>query len=75
MHTPKLLNDLLSADLRSGPTAALQDPPFGDIRHNTLLSPGSTKHCIEVGQGHQFMLERLSVLESSLPPKPIRVVK
>ncbi|KAF5633106.1 uncharacterized protein FTJAE_7285 [Fusarium tjaetaba] len=74
-HTPKLLSDLLSADLRSAPTAAHQDPPFGDIRHNTLLSPVTTKRCIEVSQGRRFVLERLSILETSLPPKPIRVVK
>ncbi|KAF5696220.1 hypothetical protein FMUND_15753 [Fusarium mundagurra] len=74
-HTPRLLNDVLSADLRSAPNTALPDPLFADIHHNTRLSPGTTKRCIEVGQGRRFVLERLSLLESSLPPKPIRVVK
>jgi hypothetical protein len=68
-HTSTLLSDILSADLRSAP---LHDPRFQDIHHNTL---GATKRTIEIGQGRRFVLERLSILENSLPPKPIRVVK
>ncbi|EWZ43485.1 hypothetical protein FOZG_04583 [Fusarium oxysporum Fo47] len=60
---------LASADLRGAP---LHDPQFQDIHHNTL---GATKRSTEISQGRQFVLERLSILESSLPPKPIRVVK
>ncbi|EWZ81014.1 hypothetical protein FOWG_15014 [Fusarium oxysporum f. sp. lycopersici MN25] len=68
-HTSTLLSDILSADLRGAP---LHDPQFQDIHHNTL---GATKRSTEISQGRQFVLERLSILESSLPPKPIRVVK
>jgi hypothetical protein len=68
-HTSTFLSDILSADLRGAP---LHDPQFQDIHHNTL---GATKRSTEISQGRQFVLERLSILESSLPPKPIRVVK
>ncbi|EGU86512.1 hypothetical protein FOXB_02946 [Fusarium oxysporum f. sp. conglutinans Fo5176] len=71
-HTSTLLSDILSADLRSASTAPHHDPRYKDIHHNTL---GATKRSIEIGQGRRFVLERLSILESSLPPKPIQVVK
>ncbi|TVY80230.1 hypothetical protein Focb16_v008282 [Fusarium oxysporum f. sp. cubense] len=71
-HTSTLLSDILSADLRSASTAPHHDPRYKDIHHNTL---GATKRSIEIGQGRRFVLEHLSILESSLPPKPIQVIK
>ncbi|KAM0544998.1 hypothetical protein ACHAPJ_011579 [Fusarium lateritium] len=74
-HTLALLNDILSTDLRSAPTTTIHDSQYEELQRDASATLDVTRRSIEVGQGRRFVLERLSILEGSLPPKPIRVVR
>ncbi|KIV77954.1 hypothetical protein PV11_09727 [Exophiala sideris] len=66
------LGDILSNDLRA-PSAS--NPTLENPRRDAVAALEITKRSIEVGEARRFVLERFSLLESSLPPKPIRVAK